>query len=157
MNSILLSSIYKKINLNNFTRIFNNGCRLYAKEAPYIPPDEYTEKPEYPEILDVSEAAVKRRKFYAEHEELKNVTTIEGKILKINMPRYYGWKSYFLGDKFNYPYDCLPYIQHYTRTLIKEGIPAEYYKISTETEDKLVAEIRGLIEDSIVFQHQGYR
>lgn len=155
MNSIILNSAFKKLKLNNFGQTFSYARRLYSYS--YQPPDEYAEKAEYPEILDLSKDAEWKRKEIKWHEEIKNVTTIEGKLLKVNMPRYYGWNCTQLNDKVGYTYNCLPFFQHWTRTLIKEGIPPGYYKGAPETEDKLVAELRGLIEDSIVFQHQGYR
>lgn len=131
--------------------------RSYASTATSTDADEYTAEPEYPEIQDLSWPARRSRKALALHEELKNVTTIEGKLIKINMPRYYGFKCHMLNEEFGYQYNCLPYYKQWTRTDFKGDIPADYFDANADEENKLISEVRHLIEETIVLQNRGIR
>lgn len=119
--------------------------------------EEYTEKPEYPEILDISYEARKERKKQIWYDEIKNLQTIEEKLLKINMPRYYGYKTIALKDNI-FPYNCLPLTQHYTRTLFEEidKLPSDYYK-STKNIDTFVEYFTPDIKDAIEFSIDVYK
>lgn len=110
----------------------------------------------YPEILDLSRNASREREQIAWHEEVKKCRSIEEKLIKVNMPKYYGWKMMMLNDH-SFPYNSLPYIQHYTRTQFEDGLPTEWNKHTTEELDAIVNGIRDQIEDAILFHYQGYR
>lgn len=85
--------------------------------------DEYTEVAQYPDIKDLSFTARKEREALSWQEQVQKAPTVEEKMIKINMPRYYGYKVVQLNDE-RLPYNCLPAIQHYTRTLY-EYLPSE--------------------------------
>lgn len=109
----------------------------------------------YPPIEDMSFKAKYKRKRQAWYEEIKNLETVEEKLFKINMPRYYGWKSLILKEHV-VPYNSLSHAQYFTRThIVKEsGLPAYYNTvISIEQLDKIVQSIKSDIEDNIIFEH----
>lgn len=113
-------------------------------------------EPVYPPILDLTRKKIAERKKIAWHEEVKNVKTIEGKLIKVNMPKYYGYQMLKLTDD-KFRYNCLPYIQHWTRTQYEDGIPSGWCKRSTEEIDGLVNSVKELVEDAILFQYQECR
>lgn len=110
----------------------------------------------YPEIHDESSKGRRKREKIAWHEAVKNLNTIEEKLIKVNIPRYYGWQMMMLTDR-DFPYNTLPYVQHYTRTQFEDGLPKEWSKHSTEELDAIVNGIKDQIEDAILFENQGYR
>lgn len=114
--------------------------------------NEIAPKVEYPPILSLSYAAKKERRRAAWHEQVKNLKTVEEKLIKINMPKFYGYQMMMLDDV-TFPYNCLPYIQHWTRTLYEDGIPNDWCKRSTEEIDEHVKLLRGPIEDAIIFHY----
>ncbi|XP_044259375.1 28S ribosomal protein S30, mitochondrial isoform X2 [Tribolium madens] len=96
--------------------------------------DEYTATPQYPPILDMSPDKIQERKKEALYEEIKAVKTVEEKQIKLNMPKYYGFKSYMLYEDY-IPYNSLSLIQHVTRThLIKnDNLPPFYNDLDVST------------------------
>lgn len=96
------------------------GLRAFATKIVENP-EEYTSNPHYPPIVDISYEARRQRRLEAEHEEYKQVGTVEEKLFKLNLPKYYGYKSLILSEE-NMPYNCLGLIQHATRTALKEGL-----------------------------------
>lgn len=117
---------------------------------------EQSETVEYPPILDLSKKAEQERSKFAWHEEVKNVTTTEGKLLKVNMPYYYGLRTTPLEND-EYHYNCLPFMQHWTRTQIEYGLPSSWYQQPIEEIDSLVDNIRDEFSEAIAFQYNGYR
>lgn len=117
--------------------------------------EEYTEKPEYPEILDTSQEAKLLRKKQSWHEEIKTLTTIEEKQIKINMPRYYGYKVVALGDS-RIRYNSRPMVQHYTRTLFEkmDKLPGP---IESEQLNSLVKAISGDFQESVEYAIEYFR
>lgn len=116
-------------------------------------PEDYTDKPEYPEILDLSYEAKRQRKLQAYYEEFKNVGTIEEKIIKINLPKYYGFKSLILSQK-RLPYDCLDFAKYSTRTDFKEvdKLP-KFYEAQEEAAKKIVEQLKSEVQDIIGFEY----
>lgn len=115
--------------------------------------EEYTEVAQYPEILDLALNARKERDAQSWHEEIQNALTVEEKMIKINMPRYYGFKVVELHDA-RLPYNCLPAIQHYTRTLY-ESLSAD-----VKGDDKVssyVEAIKGDVQDAVELAHDYFR
>ncbi|MPC91464.1 hypothetical protein E2C01_086502 [Portunus trituberculatus] len=49
---------------------------------------EYTDTPQYPEILDVSWEAIRRRKKEAWHQKVTRLPSVEQKMMELNMPKY---------------------------------------------------------------------
>lgn len=157
---MLCSRMNKKhlIKLNaNVLALFG---RYQSTEAVISENDEknvtVAKRANYPEIVDLSKTASREREQLAWHEEVKNCHTIEEKLIKVNMPKYYGWKMMMLNDK-KFPYNSMPFIQHYTRTQFEDGLPKEWNKHSTEELDELVNGIKDQIEDAVLFHYQGYR
>lgn len=119
-------------------------------------PEEYSEKPEYPPILDLSYKAKKKREKERYHEEFKQVGTVEEKLIKINLPRYYGWKAVVLSESDIY-YNALGMTKYVTRTDLKEvdGLP-EFYKKNDELVTKVVEKVKKEVEDVIGYEYSGY-
>lgn len=112
-----------------------------------------TNKVEYPPILDQSKAAVAERSKLAWHEQVKNCLTIEEKLIKVNMPAYWGLRTTPLVND-EYHYNCFPYFQHWTRTQYETGLPGNWFKRSAEEIDGLVNNIREQIIETISFHYQ---
>lgn len=97
----------------------------------------------------------KRRQREAWYEEIKALETVEEKLFKVNMPRYYGWRLLLLKED-KIPYDTLKYTQYITRThVMKEtGLPSYYNNvISTEKLDSIVEAIKSNIVDDIALEY----
>lgn len=119
--------------------------------------EEYTDQPNYPEILDVSATAVKARSLAAYHESLKDIKTVEEKIFKLNMPKYYGWKSVQLLEH-SIPLQSLPFMQHTTRThFIKANALPDFYLSYDSAASYIAKQLKSEIEDAIMFEYQGLR
>lgn len=113
-------------------------------------------KVEYPPIIDKSPAAVKNRQKIEWHEAVKKCPTIEEKLIKVNIPAYWGLRTTPLEND-EYHYNCFPFFQHWTRTQYETGLPTNWFKRSTEEIDGLVNNIRDQIIDAIQFQYRGCR
>lgn len=96
--------------------------------------EEYTAQPAYPEIRDLNFKARKQRTAADWHEEIRQVPTVEEKLIKINMPRYYGYKVVDFNDT-KIPYNALPITQHYTRTVLEKTSPVAQQE-GAKTEEK---------------------
>ncbi|XP_055844922.1 28S ribosomal protein S30, mitochondrial [Episyrphus balteatus] len=123
--------------------------------------DEYTDKPEYPEILELSREARMKREKQSWHEQIKAVPTIEEKLIKINMPRYYGFKTIMLNSEEN-PYNCLPLNQHYTRTVFEgyEKLPntATNKDEASKTQmESFVKSVSANIQDAIEYSNEFFK
>lgn len=136
-----------------------NGCNKVRKFRFYSSAlyneSEYTSTPHYPPILDLSYEKKQERKKEAENDEIKAVKTVEEKQIKLNMPRYYGFKTNLFTET-NVPYNTLPLIQHITRThlIIDNNLPDYYKKIQT---DEHVQQLKSDIEDMVIIELEGYR
>ncbi|KAJ8976948.1 hypothetical protein NQ317_010145 [Molorchus minor] len=117
--------------------------------------EEYTATPQYPPILDLSFDSKLERKKQAVYEEIKNVKTIEEKQIKLNMPRYYGFKSYMLREDV-IPYNSLDLIQHITRThlIVNNNLPDFYKNVQV---DDLIPTLKSEVEDALLLELDGYR
>ncbi|PSN41370.1 hypothetical protein C0J52_19119 [Blattella germanica] len=95
------------------------GSTSTIRVKPLRYEEEYTKVAEYPPILDTSYKERMRRKFIQWHEDVKSLNTVEEKLMKINMPKYYGWQSSILKEGI-IDYNMLPLVQHITRTHLLE-------------------------------------
>lgn len=118
--------------------------------------NEITDTVKYPPIVDNSKEARLERKKIEWHEEVKMVKTIEEKLIKVNMPAYWGLRTTPLAND-EYCYNSLPYFQHWTRTQYESGLPSGWCKRTPEEIDGLVNNIREQVIEAISFQYQGYR
>nr|XP_014102318.1 39S ribosomal protein S30, mitochondrial [Bactrocera oleae] len=109
---------------------------------------EYTDEPIYPEIQDLSFKACKGRETESWHEEIRKVPTVEEKLIKINMPRYYGFKVVNLSDS-KVPYNCLPAMQHYTRTIYEDIKIKDPLQGTAQTDDQKLDVYTELIKSDI--------
>ncbi|KAK0181570.1 hypothetical protein PV327_003843 [Microctonus hyperodae] len=117
------------------------------------------EEVEYPPIQDISYKARWRRFRETWHEEVKQVKTVEEKMIKINMPRYWGFRC-MMYDEGKIVYHELPHAQFVTRTYVASDtqLPSYYDNvIEPEKLNKLCEEIKKSIEDGIVFQMSSFK
>lgn len=116
--------------------------------------EEYNTTPQYPPILDLSREKMLERKKEAVYDEIKSVKTVEEKQIKLNMPRYYGFRSYMVSEDEIY-YNDLSFIQHITRTHIikNKGLPDYYNTIETDN----IAEIRNGIEEALLMELDAFQ
>ncbi|XP_068158921.1 large ribosomal subunit protein mL65 [Drosophila tropicalis] len=133
-----------------------NGARRLQSQTKAI--TDADAEPEYPAIKDLSFKARKEQIAVDWHEELRQVPTIEEKLIKVNMPRYYGYKVVQLTDK-QIPYNALGLTQHYTRTKLEE-VPVKGKEEATTTDQKqlesFVQTARGDLIDALEFSHDYY-
>lgn len=156
-----LSAFCTKFKLNkSFYRIISSNSinvRQYTSEpAKQHDNNEVVTKAVYPPIEAITPKRKRELKRIAWHEDVKKLKTIEEKSIKINMPKYYGYQMMMLYDD-NFPYDCLPFIQHWTRTLYEDGVPKDWCKRSAEEIDGHVKNLMGPIEESISILHHDLR
>lgn len=159
-----LSMLCTRINKKHFIKLNTNVLTIFGRnhstDTSINKNDEIklnaSERVTYPEILDLSAKARRKRERIAWHEEVKKLNTIEEKLIKVNMPKYYGWKMIMLNDK-QFPYTSLPRIQHYTRTQFEEGLPKEWNKHTIEELDTIVNSVKEQIEETILYENFGYR
>lgn len=159
LKKMALSFVGKKLDKNLITRL-NSRVTLfkkhYATENAVEKSPILKEKVSYPPILERTKKAQKEREKIAWHEAVKNVKTIEEKLIKVNIPAYWGLRTTPLEND-EYHYNCFPYFQHWTRTHYEDGLPNGWFKRSTEEVDGLVNKIRDQIIEAVTFQYHGYR
>ncbi|KAH8264734.1 hypothetical protein KR044_006936 [Drosophila immigrans] len=127
-------------------------CLSAKTQASTADDAEYTTEPEYPEIRDLSIKARKQQTAVDWHNEIRAVPTVEEKMIKLNMPRYYGYKVVDLTDKL-LPYNALPLTQHYTRTVLEQqpAVAEENVKL-----DALVKATREDVIEALEYAHDLY-
>lgn len=149
----------RKFDKNLIRKVKDSSFRYCSSATTSTIPSENVPetvpKVQYPPILDMSKEAVQDREKIAWHDEVKKVQTIEEKLLKINVPYYYGLRTIPLNDQ--YVYNCLPYMQHWTRTQVEKELPGDWYPHTAEEVDALVNNIREEFIEAILFQYQDYR
>jgi small subunit ribosomal protein S30 len=127
-----------------------------AAEKALIKESEYYEEAPYPPI---KEYPTKFRQHVAEkkqtrYNKIKNIETIEEKMIEINMPRYYGFKTIMLNDTF--PYNSLPNIQYYTNTELVEEKSMIDGEDNTKI-DQILSLIKSEVIDAFEFEIDGYK
>lgn len=135
------------LTLQNITRVYSTSSLSLESE--------YTETPQYPEILDITRQKVRERELNAYGEEIKAVKTVEEKQIKLNMPKYYGFICYIFKEDY-VPYNNLELSQHITRTHLVEcdTLPDPYNAFDV---DKIVADIKPDIEEALLLEYGGYQ
>ncbi|KAI4482764.1 hypothetical protein M0804_008617 [Polistes exclamans] len=139
--------------LKNTVSVLRHGSKKYSTTLSNE--SQIATAPVYPPILDMSNKAVKKRKWAEWHDQIKKLRTVEEKLFKINMPRYYGWKSLFL-DEHLIPYNSLDHAQYITRTYViqERGLPDFYNNVMTDEElESILNNIKSTIEDIIAFEY----
>lgn len=114
-----------------------------------------TENVIYPPILDFSYRASMRRKDDVWYDKIKKIETVEEKLIGLNMPHYYGWKSLHL-EEGNVPYNSLNHAQYITHThVLNDNKLPEFYNslITTEELNSLAQSMKKYIEDIIIFEY----
>lgn len=141
-----------------------NYCRKYVTDSlpavsrptTTISNDEYSKEPNYPEIKDTSFRAKKIDRDRSRSEIIKNLGTVEEKQIKINMPKYYGYKCAIFKDD-DFRYNTLPFFKNCTRTsLIETDKLPEFYNRYADQTDLILNTIKNDIEDAIIFECTGY-
>ncbi|XP_037726460.1 39S ribosomal protein S30, mitochondrial [Drosophila subpulchrella] len=156
-----------KLSLVNQLRTTYKRCLAGQSLQVQLSPTEA--EPAYPEIRDPSFKARKQKDAADWHEEIRQVPTVEEKMIKINMPRYYGYKVVDFNDS-KIPYNALPLTQHYTRTVVEDlELPspsasastspevADQGDKSTSSEDALVKATREDVIEALEFAHDYYK
>lgn len=135
----------------------SDSCRYLSTKAQSSQVAvEKVVKVEYPPILDLSPRAKQDHDKLYWHKQVEQVGTIEEKLMKVNMPYYYGLRTIPLQDD-EHHYNCLPYFQHWTRTQYEEDLPETWFKVSPEEVDRLVAAVKEQVIEAIAFQYGSYR
>ncbi|XP_046412367.1 39S ribosomal protein S30, mitochondrial [Neodiprion fabricii] len=137
-------------------RICYHGKRDYSAVTQS---EECSEIPQYPQIYDVSPKGKIKTKHERFHKEIQNLNTVEEKLMKINMPRYYGWRCVNVCES-SIPYNAELMAQYTTRThIVKEpGLPKYYDRIiSSDKLDAAVQQVKKRIEDVILFEHISHK
>lgn len=114
---------------------------------------EYTSTPQYPEILDLSLKAKLERKRAAIRDEILKVKTVEEKQIKLNMPKYYGFKTNLVQEN-DIPYNSLNYFQHITKThlIVNDQLPEFYNTFNVDDVD-----VKSQVEEAIYLEIEGYK
>ncbi|CAG9790897.1 unnamed protein product [Diatraea saccharalis] len=117
--------------------------------------NEYSDTPEYPEILDNSLQGRKIRVREALFEKIKQLETVEEKQIALNMPRFYGWKCVMLRDD-KIPFNAMPLVQCYTRShfIPVENLPDAYCD-TVKPAEEICKEVKSFIEDAISIEMEG--
>ncbi|KAM8719301.1 hypothetical protein ACLKA7_011934 [Drosophila subpalustris] len=139
-------------------------CRRYLAtkaepKAVAVADLEYTAEPEYPQIRNLSYKARKQHTAAEWHNEIRELPTVEEKMIKVNMPRYYGYKVVDLTDS-SVPYNALPLTQHYTRTVLEE-LPLLQSSIESDDNklkmDAIVKAAREDVIEALEYAHDLYK
>ncbi|XP_061400054.1 large ribosomal subunit protein mL65 [Musca vetustissima] len=148
------SSKLWKIRRMPLCRLYNSTASKNALAATQkaADNDEYWETPQYPEIKDTSFAGRKQDEARSWHEQIQKTPTVEEKLIKINMPRYYGYKVVHMNEE-RLPYNCLPAIQHYTRTHFE---PMEKELKEDEKLSTYVNKMKDRIVETLEFSYDVY-
>ncbi|XP_015601452.1 28S ribosomal protein S30, mitochondrial [Cephus cinctus] len=140
-----------------FCRGFDSSVGHIVRNYSVPASSEKHEKkaPQYPPIQDQFFKERRRRTYEKWHEDIKSIKTVEEKLFKINVPRYYGWKSLMMHE-YQIPYNSLDQAQYITRThLVKDMKLPSYYEtlLGSDQLDHIVQEIRSQVEDAIAFEY----
>lgn len=142
------------LRLRQIPKLLKNRRCLATKQGVLQTNDEYNEVAQYPPILDTSYEAKKLSKIQQWHKKIKNLNTIEEKLLEINMSRYYGHPCLMMSDQ-KFPYNTMPFIQYCTRTDFKENLP-EFYNAYSEKSESFLNLIKTDLKDALNFEYEGY-
>nr|CAH7747179.1 unnamed protein product [Callosobruchus chinensis] len=139
----------------NLSRLKIPRLRGFATAVHTPEQNEYTSKPHYPPIEDLSFHEKLKRKKGVLHEEIRNVKTVEEKQIKLNMPRYFGFKCYMVNEDYC-PYNNLPLAQHITRTHLtsEKKLPELYDSLDVSN---LATQLNSEVEETILIEAEGYR
>lgn len=111
----------------------------------------------YPKIYDTDRKAAKVRVAESFGDELRRIKTVEEKTIKLNMPRYYGWKTWIF-DEGHIRYDSGGLHQHMTKTHVAsvDGLPDVYDQlvIGPEKLEEMVNLVREDVKDAVVMEMQ---
>lgn len=131
--------------------VLRHQFRLLSAQS--LAQSEYTDKPEYPPIEDLSLKVRRQKKIQSWYDKIQNLQTIEEKQIELNMPKYYGYKCHMLNEQ-KTPYNGLSMIQHRTETVFEEvdNLP-EFYNQDEKILSSFVDMLQGNIENSIRFQY----
>lgn len=111
----------------------------------------YTEKPDYPAIIDLSTKEVEKRDLLTEQEKYRRLHTVEEKLFAINIPRYYGWDSLIIKEG-NLPYNVLPFMQYITRTKFIQTNNLPIASVNSEVSQQVLNHVRTQIQEAIVLE-----
>ena len=140
---------HRRINLLNSVSYIKCASVKHSRVAS----SEYTENPQYPEILDCSPDGIEQQKRQKWIDKVKKLPTLQHKQVEINDKFYYGYYSHVIQPR-KIPYGSLPFAKHITRTHFIENDEPSIYK-----ESDLVEETNSLykeIKDQLISTIQLY-
>lgn len=123
--------------------------------APAVSEPDESKGPEYPPIHDLSPKGKMLTKREDWAKAVQRLRTVEEKMIKINMPRYYGFKSTLLNEGV-IPYNSTEQMQYLTKThIVKEpGLPSYYDRLVTPEKIKAIVEkVKESLEEALVFEY----
>ncbi|KAF4532271.1 hypothetical protein B566_EDAN007243 [Ephemera danica] len=138
-----------------YTHPSKNSCsRLVFRRLSTKLEEEYSSEPKYPTIIDVSRPAEKAREVQAWHEKIKNLSTVEEKLIEVNIPKYYGWRCVMVKEG-QISYNSMGYAQHITRTHFIDGLPAIYTSPQLdEAAKQCMGEIKSQFTEALLYEFQ---
>jgi small subunit ribosomal protein S30 len=140
-----------------FRKNFSISRRFSTAFQEYVPESEWTDAPQYPPIVDNCYPQLKQKRLISWHEKIKKIETIEEKMIEINMPKYYGYKSLMLDEK-TYPYNTLPFFQYATNTeFIEENSLTPANEADAKKIENFLNLVRSEVQDAFEFELDGYR
>ena len=117
--------------------------------------DGYSATPNYPPIIDTSRKGKKLRDHESSCKQIRKLNTVEEKMIKFNMPRYYGFRTVLVSSR-KFPYDSLPFIQYITKTAMIDELPDVYSTLKEESAS-ITEEIKSQVIDVLNFEHEHKR
>jgi len=132
----------------DFQSYKHKHCAILANRGLHGPPkvNEHSNVPLYPPIpkfKDKKESNVAKTKNF-----MANLGTVEEKQYQINRPKYYGWYSYMIDQRW-IPCDAGEFLRFATQTHVVDGLP-EYYNAVNGSIDNIVNEIAPFVEQTIL-------
>ncbi|EDV44712.1 uncharacterized protein Dana_GF19982 [Drosophila ananassae] len=129
------------------------GCvRNLSKKCNELGPRPLKEGPFYPALQDVSLKARQQKDSVDWHDDIGQVPTVEEKLLKMNMPRYYGYKVVNFSDS-KTPYNDMPVTQHYTRTVMEKLESSKTGPIEKEKAERIFNTARKETIEALEFSY----
>lgn len=117
------------------------------------------EPPKYPQILDLSESAVDKRKREEYRDKINSLNSVEEKLFFQNLNHYYGSECYILREG-QLPLGCLPFAKFATRTrnfAVDEKTFLRLIKNNLDETKELLDKIRPFVQEALLFELAGRR
>ncbi|XP_043277683.1 39S ribosomal protein S30, mitochondrial [Venturia canescens] len=144
-----------RVKSNLFGKVRSSVVRIKQQEYSVPVVNQTETEPQYPPIKDLFFKAHFKRQREELAKGIADARTVEEKMIKLNMPRYYGFRSVMLTES-NLQYNAIDQIQYITRTHVPKepGLPSYYdHVITPEGLQENITKIKESIEDCLVFEY----